>query len=122
MNIASILITLFLAKYIKIKHFKHITILLGITLFLKLNIKKTYFLLLIAFIEGCLTKIYETFSLKNLYESGNNSIDSYLLTEEIIFLMTKSTIIIICLLFSINLKTILYINIIGIILSGFFIE
>ena len=122
MNISSLCVVLVLSKHISSKKLKYITVLLGITLFLKINIKNYLILLIIALLEGTFIKIYEIFSLRNLYDIGKNNIKKYLIKEEYIFLSTKSIIILLSILFNINLKTILYFYIIGIIISGFFID
>ena len=122
MHISSLIVIILLSKHITQKKFKYITIFLGITLILKLNLKNKILLVIIALLEGVFTKIYEIFSLNNLYEVKENNIKDYLLTEEYIFLNSKSTITICFILLPISLKNILYIDIIGIIISGFFLE
>ena len=121
-NLASLIIIYFLSNKINKNHFKYYTIILGIILFLKLNIKSGLSLLFIAFLEGLFIKIYENISLDNLYSYDNNIISNYLLTEELIFFTTKTIIIFIFLILNLNFYTIMYLNIIGIILSGFFIK
>ena len=81
-----------------------------------------YFLLVLAFFEGIFIKIYDNFSLGNLYSYEGNNISLYLFYEEFIFFFTKSIIIFFYLLFYIDFYLIMYINILGIILSGFFLN
>ena len=77
---------------------------------------------LVAVIEGILVKVYERFSLVNLYDIGNNSINRYLMVEELIFFGSKSLIMGIFLLVGLKLKSIMFLCIIGIIISGFMFE
>lgn len=121
-NIASLIVIYFISRKLNIKYFKYLTLLLGLILTIKISLNSSIILILIALLEGILIKIYETTSLNNLYNYNNNDITSYLLKEELIFFITKSIIILIYLLLNLNLYTIMYINIIGISLSGFFIK
>lgn len=121
-HIASLIVIYYLTKKIKYQHTKYYTLILGLILFLKLNIKNSYTLLFLALLEGIFIKIYETISLNNLYNYQHNNIKQYLLIEELIFFITKSLIIAIYLILNLNLYTIMHINIIGIIISGFFIK
>lgn len=121
-NFASLLLMLFISRKITNKHFKYISILLGIVLILKLNIKNSFILLLVAFFEGIGVKLYEKFSLNNLYDLKNNSINSYLIMEEFIFFITKTIIMFLFMVFVNNLRVIMYICILGIVLSGFYIK
>ena len=122
MNISSLSVVFYLSKKINNNKMKYITSLLGIILLLKINQKSKKYLLLIASFEGILIKLYETYSIKNLYDIEKNNIKNYLKVEENIFLITKSCIIIIWIIMGVNLKIILSIHIIGIILSGFFLK
>lgn len=121
-NIASLLVIYFISNKFNIKYFKYYTLILGIIFILKLNLKSGLILLFIAFLEGVFVKIYENTSLSNLYQYNDNYIPKYLLCEELIFFTTKTIIIALYLLFNLNIYTIMYINIIGIILSGMFIN
>lgn len=121
-NIASLIVIYYLSKKLNKNYFKYYCLALGLIFILKLNIKSGLYLLVLAFFEGLFVKIYETFSLEKLYNYHHNNINKYLLTEELIFFITKSIIILIYLILNLNLYTIMYINIIGIILSGFFIK
>ena len=121
-NIASLIVIYFISKKLNNKHFKYYCLSLGLVLILKLNIKSGIFLLIIAFLEGIFIKIYENISLNNLYNHDENYIPKYLLTEELIFFGSKSLIMLIYLILNLNLYIIMYINIIGIIISGYFIK
>lgn len=120
-NIASLIVVYLLSTKLKKANFKYYTIILGIILILKLNIKSGLVLLLIALLEGIFIKIYETFSLDNLYSHDNTPIIPYLYTEEIIFFTTKTIIMFIFYFLNINFYIIMYFNIIVLILSGIFI-
>lgn len=121
-NIASLIVVYYLSKKLNKAHFKYYCLLLGLIFILKLNIKSGLTLLALAFLEGIGVKIYENISLDNLYNHGNNDINKYLLTEELIFFSSKSLIMLIYLILNLNIYTIMYINIIGLITSGFFIH
>ena len=121
-NIASLIVIYFISSKLNNKYFKYYTLILGLIFILKLNIKSGLILLFIAFLEGIFVKIYENTSLSNLYNYNNNSISSYLLVEELIFFISKSLIMLIYLLLNLNIYTIMYINIVGIIISGLFIK
>lgn len=121
-NLASLIVVYYLAKKITKTHFKYYTLILGLIFILKLNIKSGSILLLIALLEGIFVKIYETISLDNLYDYNKNNIKKYLFLEELIFFTTKSIVMLLFLIFKLNIYSIMYINIIGIIISGFFIK
>lgn len=121
-NTASLIVIYFISKKINFKYFKYYTLILGLILILKLNIKSGYFLLFVAFLEGIFVKIYENTSLSNLYNYQDNYISKYLLVEELIFFGSKTIIILMYLLFNLNIYSIMYINIIGIVISGLFIK
>lgn len=121
-NLASLIVVYFIAKRFSKKYFKINCFLLSIVLILKLNINNGIILLILAFFEGIFVKLYENISLNNLYTINNNSIREYLIIEEFIFFSTKSIIILIFNLLKLNIHNILYISIIGIILSSLFIK
>lgn len=121
-NVASLIVVYFLGKRIKRCYFKYICFLLGFIFLLKLNITNNIFLLGLAFFEGILVKIYENVSLRNLYTIGTNPIREYLILEECIFFGSKSIIMLVVCLFHFNIYMIMYIAIIGLILSGFFMK
>ena len=91
-------------------------------MFFKINIKSSIFLLFIAFLEGVLVKLYDGYSLSYLYDIKDISINKYLILEETIFFVSKSIIMLFFIGFSLNLKLILLICVVGIILSGLFYE
>ena len=122
MNISSLLVGYLVFQYIGKRHCKYITIGTGVILFIKIYFYHYVSLLIIAFFEGIMIKIYEMYSLDNLYDLDGNDINSYLLKEEYIFLVSKIIIILLFILFIISFKVMLFIFIIGIIISGFFIE
>ena len=95
---------------------------MGIIFIFKLNIKSGIVLLGLAFLEGIFVKIYENISLDNLYSYDDNDINKYLLVEELIFFISKSLIMLVFLIFKLNIYTIMYINIVGVMASGFFIK
>ena len=118
-NLASLLVMLKVSKMVKNKYFRYVNILLGVVLVMKLNIKGSLLLLGIAFLEGIFVKLYEKFSLNNLYNIDNNSVNSYLIVEELLFFTSKSIIMGIFLLLSLDISTVMYICIVGIVISGF---
>lgn len=121
-NASSLIIMLFISKKIALKHFKLVTIFLGIILILKLNITNSKTLLLIAFLEGIAVKLYEKYSITKLYTPNTKNITSYLIAEEIIFFTTKTILMLVFIILSFSLTKILYILILGIVLSGFYIK
>ena len=122
MNIASLILVYFLSKKINKSYFKYFCIILGLIFVLKLNVKSGVFLFGLAFLEGIFVKIYENVSLGNFYDIGNNDLKSYLLVEEFIFFGTKSLFMLFVVLFQMNIYLVLYLCIIGIVASGFFIK
>ena len=121
-NIASLIVVYYLSKRLNKNYFKYYTCLLGIIFIFKLNIKSGIVLLGLAFLEGIFVKIYENISLDNLYSYDDNDINKYLLVEELIFFISKSLIMLVFLIFKLNIYTIMYINIVGVMASGFFIK
>lgn len=121
-NIASLIVISFISKKLTKSHFKYYCLVLGLIFILKLNIKSGLILLCLAFLEGIFVKIYENISLSSLYSYDNNHIPSYLLTEELIFFTTKSLIMLLYLILNLNIYTIMYLNILGVVLSGFLIK
>ncbi len=121
-NIASLIIIYFLAKRISKKYFRYFNIILAIILIIKLNIKNGNLLLGLAFLEGIFVKIYETISLENLYDLKNNSIEPYLIVEELIFFISKTCFLLFFYLFNLDIKFVMYICIVGLVISGFFIK
>lgn len=121
--VASVIFVYFVVRKINVnKYFKYSNILLVIFLILKLNILNKYLILIIAFFEGLLIKIYEIVSMKNLYQINIKNIKSYLVLVEIIFCITRSIFMLIIYLFTDNLKITLYLLLIFILISSFFIK
>lgn len=121
-SIASLVVVYFIAKKLHGNAFKYVSLMLGIILLFKINIKSSIFLLFIAFLEGILVKLYDGYSISYLYDIKDISINKYLIIEETIFFVSKSIIMLLFIGFSLNLKIILLICIVGIILSGLFYE
>jgi hypothetical protein len=109
-------------KYINNKYYKYIIILLGIVLIMKININNKIILLFIDLLEGIGMKLYEKNSINNLYDIKNNNIKKYLIIEETIFFTSKAIIMLFFLLIIKNLKIIIYICIIGLVASSYFIK
>ena len=120
-NMASLLVIYFIAKKLDKVYFRYYALLLGLVFILKLNIKSGILLLVIAFLEGIFVKIYENFSLESLYNCDSNYISKYLLYKELIFFISKSLIMLLFIILRFNIFIIMYICIIGIVVSGFFI-
>lgn len=120
MNLSSLILGCFFVRYISYKHFKYVTLVLGCILFFKIFGDYRY-LMLIAFLEGIFVKIYEMFSLRNLYQVGDNDVSNYLIREEFIFLGSKILFMLLCIMIGFSFKGMLLFFIVGIILSGFFI-
>ena len=118
----TLIVFVFLSKKLTNTKFKYIAFILGIVLLLKINVNNSIILLFIAFLEGILIKIYDSYSLNYLYDIKDISIKKYLIIEEFIFFTSKSIIMLLFIGFSINIKLILLISIIGIIISGLFYE
>ena len=119
---ASLIVVYFLSKRLRGNVFKYITLILGIVLLFKIKIKSSIFLLFIGFLEGIMFKLYDGYSLSYLYDIKDISINKYLIIEEFIFFISKSIIMLLFIGFSLNIKLILFICIIGIIASGMVYE
>lgn len=122
-SIASIIMIYYIVRKVNVnKYFLYTNILLIIVLILKLNIVNKYLMLLIAFFEGLLIKIYEIVSMKNLYQIKLDNIKSYLLKVEVIFCITRCIFMFIMFLFVNDIKIILYTLLVFIFLSSFYIK
>lgn len=121
-HFSSLLVVYFLAKKLKESHFLWVSFFLGFIFFLKLNIQNECLLLEIALLEGIGVKMYEIFSLNNLYDLRKMNIRDYLLLEEIIFFLTKSIFMAIVCFFHFSISLVLMVCIIGVLLSGFFFQ
>lgn len=120
-SLASIIFVYFFVRKInQNKYFLLLTSIFSIILLFKINITNKIILLIIAFFEGLFTKMYETVSLENIYYEGiNKEVTSYLIIAEFIFCFIRGLICLILFIFNFNLKTMLYICIVGIFISGF---
>ena len=121
-HLSSLLVVYFFSKKLKEKHFFWISFGMALVFFLKLNLKNEFILLFIALLEGIVVKMYEVFSLNNLYNFKNLDVRSYLLMEEVIFFVTKSIFMAIVCLFHFSIYWVLLICIIGILASGLFLQ
>lgn len=100
------------------KYYKLINIIFTIILILKLNINNKIILLIIAFLEGIGIKTNELISTMNLYQNKSNKI-GYLIISEILFCLVRALILSIIYIFKINLKTSLYLLLVGIFFLSF---
>ena len=121
-HLSSLLVVYFFSKKLKEKHFLWISFGIALVFFLKLNLKNEFILLFIALLEGIGVKMYEVFSLNNLYDFKNLDVRSYLLMEEVIFFVTKSIFMAIVCLFHFSIYWVLLICIIGLLASGLFLQ
>ncbi len=120
LGIAAIIFIYFISRKVNIdKYFWFLNILFCLVLIFKLNTINQTLLLIIAFLEGIFTKMYEMISSVNLYSKDYQEVNSYLILVEFIFCSVRS---IICLTFYFlipDIKIMLYICILGILISGF---
>jgi len=95
------------------------TLMYSILWILKINIKLKIIILLIAFLEGIVAKLYQTSVTRFLYALGKhyNTLD-YVTITEILFNVIRLLITLIILLFVDDLKIILYICTFGLFLTG----
>lgn len=118
-TISSILYIYFYANKKDIeKYYKYINIMFVLILLLKLNITNKIILLIIAFLEGIGIKTNELISTMNLYHNKTSK-EGYLIISEIIFCLVRGFFLSIIYIFRINLKTSLYLLLIGIFLLSF---
>lgn len=113
-----IFIYLFVNKHNIENHYKLLNIIFVIVLILKLNIDNNNILLLIAILEGIGIKTNEVISTMNLYQEKNNQ-TGYLIISEIIFCLVRGIILIPFYIFNLNIKTIMYILLLGVFLLSF---
>lgn len=121
-NVASLVVVYFLSKRLKESYYQYFCFGLGLVFLLKLNLNNGICLLILAFFEGIFVKIYENFSLGNLYNVDKFSLRSYLWLEELIFFGSKSFILGMVFLFQIPIYWVMYLCIFGIVMSGFFMN
>lgn len=100
------------------KHYPIINIIFTIVLLLKLNISNKIILLIIAFIEGIGIKTNELISTMNLYRNKSSKI-GYLIISEMIFCLIRGLLLSTIYLFRIDLKTSLYLLLIGVFFLSF---
>jgi len=119
LTLSSIICIYILTNKINVnKNYKYINILFTIVLLFKLNIKSQTLLLVLAFFEGIGIKTNELVSTINLYD-GNILNEGYIIVSEKIFCATRAFLLSIIFLLSLNLKTALYLLIIGIFILSF---
>lgn len=119
LTIASILCIYLLTNKINInKNYKYINILFVLILILKINTESKIFLLILAFFEGIGIKTNELVSTMNLYDNKKLT-EGYIIKSEQIFCITRTLILSIAYFLNLNLKTILYILLIGIFILSF---
>ncbi len=119
LGISSLICLYLFVKKIKLNHhFILLNTIFTIILIFKLNINNTTILLILAFIEGILLKIYETVSLTNIYNKDKNNIASYLTICETIFCLTRGILCLISIFIN-DIRIIMYIMILGIFISSF---
>lgn len=100
------------------KYYKLINIIFTIILLFKLNINNKTILLIIAFLEGIGVKTNELISTMNLYQNKTSKI-GYLIISETIFCLIRGLILSIIYIFKLNLKTSLYLLLVGIFFLSF---
>lgn len=109
---------LFTSKININKQYKYLNIIFTIILLLKINTPNKTLLLITAFFEGLGIRLNELISNTNLYSYSNLS-EGYIISSEKIFCITRSIILTIIYLFNLNLKTSLYLLIIGTFILSF---
>jgi len=121
-GISSIIFIFLFSRFInkKKKSYLFITALFySILWFLKINVKIKIFVLVIAFLEGIISKIYQTSVTRFLYALGQHyDTLEYVTITEMLFSVIRSIIVLIALLFIKDLKILLYICTIGLFLTG----
>lgn len=121
LGISSIIFVYFFVRKVnQNKYFIILTTLFVVVLLFKINILNKTVLLIIAFLEGIGTKMYETVSLENIYNEGiDKEVTSYLTITEFIFCFMRGFICLMFYIFIDDIKIMLYICIAGIFLSSF---
>lgn len=122
-SIASIIFIYFYSKKIDKKNINFLkisAILLSTILFIDMYISSKFWALVVVFIEGICIKFYETSVAKNMYTlKGKMEGSSYFLYMEILYNIGRIIIVNSILLFSLKIRTILFICILFIFISGF---
>jgi len=121
-GISSIIFIFLFSRFINKKKKSYLfitTIFYSILWFLKVNVKVKIYILIIAFLEGIISKIYQTSVTRFLYALGKhyNTLE-YVTITEILFNIIRSIIIFTALFFIKDLKILLYMCIIGLFLTG----
>lgn len=120
LGVASVLFVYFISRKVNLKRIFLIgNFLFCLVLIFKINITSSSILLIVAFFEGLLTKMYEMVSTTNVYSKDYKDINSYLMLVEFIFCLVRSLICLFFYFFISNIKLMLYICIGGIFISGF---
>ena len=122
-GIASIIFIFWFSRLISKKKKSYMlptTILYCLVWVLKINIKVKIIILVIAFLEGIISKIYQTSVTRFLYDLGRkfNTLE-YVTVIEIFFNIIRFIIILFAVLFIKDLKILLYICTLGLLLTGF---
>ena len=122
-GLASIIFIYFFSLKIdkgNLNYLKLSAILLSSILFLDMVVSNKYLVLLIVFLEGICIKLYETSVTNTMYAlKGTKEGSSYFLYMEILYNIGRIIIIAFMLLFALKIRTILYICIVFIFISGF---
>lgn len=122
-NLSTIIFAYFYGKKINKKenYLKLSIIFIGIVYLLKAN-SISYLLVLIAFLEGIATKMYELSMSKEFYSlSKKFEYANYNLVYELVLSIFRSLILLVCYLFIKDLKIMIYLSV-GIILIGLFLK
>ena len=99
-------------------NYKYINIIFAIILLLKININNKALLLIIAFFEGIGVKTNELISTMNFYKQKTHE-TGYIIISEIFFCLIRGGILSIIYIFKLELKTSLYLLLIGIFILSF---
>lgn len=119
LTISSIIcIKLFTKKINLKKSYKYLNLIFTFILLIKINTSNKIILLVTAFFEGIGIRLNELVSNTNLY-SHQEFPESYIITSEKIFCLTRTIILSIIYILDINLKSSLYLLIIGIFFLSF---
>lgn len=122
-NLSTIIFAYFYGKKINKKenYLKLSIIFIGIVYLLKAN-STSYLLVLIAFLEGIATKMYELSMSKEFYSlSKKFEYANYNLVYELVLSIFRSLILLVCYLFIKDLKIMIYLSV-GVILIGLFLK
>ena len=122
-GLASIIFVFFFAHKIdndKINYLKISASFLAIILLLDILIHNKYLYLVIIFMEGIAIKLYEVSTTNTMYRmQGKLEVGNYFLYMEILYNIARIGIVLFILLFKLKIRTVLYICILFIFISGF---